>query len=346
MAAPLLYLKLVGIVVCLLVLYVVFVFVANRFHTPPDVAFKKFSGNATGDCDSEISIASWNIGYAGMGEESDFFMDLGEQKRPLSATLVDKNLHGIESELSKLGTDIIFLQEVAQPSLNTYSRNVYAGIRNRLSDYSSAFSPDIHLRFLPSPMNVRVGNAIFTRCKAGQLELRPLAFEPTYIAYTFRKTYRMHIVRINNPQPWVFINIHLSAFDTPANSVREKQLRQVVAFAQEEYAKGARVVVGGDWNLRLLPTKFPHNTAKKFQFWIRDLPDDVTPLGWHWAADPTQPTVRTANKPYVAGENMTLIIDGFLVSPNVEIVDVHAINLNFQYSDHNPIMARFRSTSE
>ena len=29
----------------------------------------------------EVSILSWNVGYAGLGEESDFFMDGGKQPR-------------------------------------------------------------------------------------------------------------------------------------------------------------------------------------------------------------------------------------------------------------------------
>ncbi len=340
------FLKALGCVVLLFLLYVLFVFLVNRFHTPRELSREPYSGEAEGQAGDVVTVVTWNVGYAGMGEESDFFMDLGHQKRPLSGEMVDKNLAGIEGLLGEVGADVIFLQEVARPSLNTYNRDVYQGIRETLNTYVSAYSPDIHPLFMPPPLNVRIGNATFSRLESGPLELRLLELEPTYVAHIFRKAYRMHVTRLDGPQRWVLINVHLSAFDTPENSVREKQLKQVVEFARQEYSAGAHVVAGGDWNLRLAPTRFPHTTEEKYQFWVRDLPKGVTPEGWRWAVDPSEPTVRTANKPYVAGENMTLIVDGFLVSPNVEILDVRTLNLNFQYSDHNPVTACFKAVGQ
>lgn len=43
----------------------------------------------------EVSILSWNVGYAGLGEESDFFMDGGKQTRAPSKAIVEKNMDGI-----------------------------------------------------------------------------------------------------------------------------------------------------------------------------------------------------------------------------------------------------------
>ena len=100
------------------------------------------------------------------------------------------------------------------------------------------------------------------------------------------------------------------------------------------------VVIGGDWNLRLAPTAFPHNTADRFLFWIRDFPAALTPEGWAWAVDPERPTVRTAHQPYRTGENYRLIIDGFLLSPNVALLDAEADDLDFANADHNPVRIR------
>lgn len=93
------------------------------------------------------------------------------------------------------------------------------------------------------------------------------------------------------------------------------------------------MVIGGDWNLRLTPTDFPHTTAEEFQFWIRDFPQDKLPNGWNWAVDPKTPTVRTAQKPYVNGENFTFVIDGFLTSPNVRASDVSTQDFDFRFAD-------------
>ena len=41
-----------------------------------------------------VSILTWNVGYAGLGEESDFFMDGGKQVRAPSKAIVEKNMDG------------------------------------------------------------------------------------------------------------------------------------------------------------------------------------------------------------------------------------------------------------
>lgn len=52
--------------------------------------------------------------------------------------------------------------------------------------------------------------------------------------------------------------------------------------------------------------------------------------------------MRDDVKKYVEGENFVTIIDGFIVSPNVEIVNVQGKDLKFENSDHNPVSAVFK----
>ena len=75
------------------------------------------AAHAPGDT---ISVLSWNTGYAALGEESDFFMDGGEQTRPESENIIRKNLDGIISRISQTGTDFTFLQEVDSGSTRSY----------------------------------------------------------------------------------------------------------------------------------------------------------------------------------------------------------------------------------
>ena len=51
--------------------------------------------------------------------------------------------------------------------------------------------------------------------------------------------------------------------------------------------------------------------------------------------------MRNLDAPYDPQQTFTCTIDGFLVSPNVEIVEVHGHHLGFQWSDHNPVTLRF-----
>ena len=49
---------------------------------------------------------------------------------------------------------------------------------------------------------------------------------------------------------------------------------------------------------------------------------DFMPVGWAWAYDDSAPTNRSNDKPFVIGENTTTCLDYYLVSPNVNILDV------------------------
>ena len=118
----------------------------------------------------------------------------------------------------------------------------------------------------------------------------------------------------------MIFNVHMPAFD--GGSLRRRQLIDVLRLLQAEYEAGNHVVAGGDWNLRLAVTSFPYSTAERHKSWVRDLPPDLTPPGWSWAVDASTPTNRTLEQSYRPGVNYTSVIDGFLVSPNVEILGV------------------------
>ena len=59
----------------------------------------------------EFVIAIWNIGYAGMSAEMDFFMDGGRQTR-ITKEQTQSNMRHIVATLDTLPADFILLQEV------------------------------------------------------------------------------------------------------------------------------------------------------------------------------------------------------------------------------------------
>ena len=67
-----------------------------------------------------LTLLSWNIGYAGLGKEQDFFMDGGTHARPGSTELVNRYLNGIAGSIADSGTDLVLLQEVDTDSARTY----------------------------------------------------------------------------------------------------------------------------------------------------------------------------------------------------------------------------------
>jgi hypothetical protein len=52
-------------------------------------------------------------------------------------------------------------------------------------------------------------------------------------------------------------------------------------------------------------------------------------------------TCRDAGRPY-DGTNDRWVMDGFIYSDNVEVVYCQTLDLDFAYSDHNPVVLTFR----
>ena len=131
----------------------------------------------------------------------------------------------------------------------------------------------------------------------------------------------------------------MSAFDAKAKA-RKTQLCNLVTFMEMEYKKGNYVIMGGDWNFVLNKVNYEHKTNEKHLFWVYDFPDHILPDSIHVVSSDWR-TVRTTNKPYIRGENFTAIVDGYLVSPNVEVISCKTSNLDFDFSDHNPVTLSF-----
>ena len=64
--------------------------------------------------------------------------------------------------------------------------------------------------------------------------------------------------------------------------------------------------------------------------------------GYQIAASLNAATCRGADIPYEAGVNYSTVIDGFLVSDNVTIIDEKTVDTQYAYSDHNPVIMQFR----
>ena len=105
---------------------------------------------------------------------------------------------------------------------------------------------------------------------------------------------------------------------------------------QAEYEKGNYVIAGGDFN-----QEFPNEAS-----YLRNGEEDWMPgifdtsllqKGWQIAVDSSVPTCRLLNKPYDGKSNTLYVIDGFLLSPNIELTSVETLELDFEFSDHNPV---------
>jgi hypothetical protein len=65
-----------------------------------------------------------------------------------------------------------------------------------------------------------------------------------------------------------------------------------------------------------------------------DLPD-----GFSFAVADNVPTCRLLNGPYSGNyeDSQVYVIDGFIVSDNLKVQSVDNIDVDFQYTDHQPV---------
>lgn len=297
-----------------------------------------------------LELLDWNLGYGGLGAASDFVADGGAHMFPPSRAAVESNVDGIIRVLREqaASADVILFEEIAHDGPVNYWVNLKGRIDAEvLGDRNRAFFADFQTRLMPWPLRLTHGQAIYSNFAFESADVIPLPAEDTSI-FGVKRRYASVVARVpiaGQANGWTIVSVHLAAFD-PDAAVRTRQLRELMAWAQGEYARGQHVVLGGDWNFQIAETYFPHRTDERFLFWLFPFPQDALPEGWRIGADASVPSVRTNHQPYVAGDNYVTTIDGFIVSPNVAIESVAGINLDFEYTDHQPVRIRVRAIEE
>ena len=326
-----------------IVAYAGAVFTINRHAAPTAGAIEITGGAGVRAAGERLDMISWNLGYGGLGAESDFVADGGSRILAPDRAAVARNVDGIVRTLSQARADVVMLQEVAVTSPLNYWRALWSEVRQSRPASGTAFLVDVVSRGLPWPVRLEHGLATLSEVRIGTAQSVPLPLENSYWLGMMRKQYALLVTRLpiaGGRREWVLANLHLAAFDE-GGATRRRQLDAVIAFAQQEFARGNPVVIGGDWNMVLGGRERPHKTEARHLDWVRPLPSGAVPAGWQFVLDPERPTVRTLHKPYVAGENFVTTIDGFLVSPNVGVEGVQVIDQGFAFSDHHPVVATF-----
>ena len=284
----------------------------------------------------EIAVLSWNLGFGGLGEGAEYCPDGGHRLIPSARRDVSRYVEGIGGFVQRSGAEVFLFQEAAGPSAVNRRVDLLAELQRRLPGHWNVCSPEVRLR-LP---RVSVGLAVFAPGAPQAAERLELPQEKKNGWQHFHLLVARFPVSGGRGE-LVLADVHLSAFDAGA-SVRGRQLAAVREFLLGEAARGNHVVAGGDWNLLLADTHFPHTTRQRYLGWVHPLPPDFLPPGWRLAADEEVPSVRSLERPYTRGENYTAVIDGFVVSPNVTVLEVRTADLGFRFSDHQPVLARLR----
>lgn len=312
-------------------------------YQPEEIISIPIIGEGTAKLDSSLSLVIWNIGYAGLGEESDFFYDGGTTVRMEEET-VRKNFNGIRDfVVSNDSVDVFMLQEVDYGSKRSYGINEYDLLAEGLNDYSSSTCLNYNVGFVPVPYlnpmgSVEAGLVNFSKYTPSE-SIRyqyPSSYSWPNRIYFLDRCCLLNRYPLPNGKSLVLINTHNSAYDD--GGMKKVEMNYLKELVTKEHEAGNYVIVGGDWNT--CPPFFKVDKFIPAKTQVDELPSRVPDdylTGWGWAYDPAFPTNRSLKTPYDHTASPKQLIDYYLLSPNLEIQECRTMALNFKYSDHEPI---------
>lgn len=289
-----------------------------------------------------FNLLIWNIGYAGLDASMDFFYDGGKQMRPGEEGVI-ANLKGIAEALAPhKERDFVLLQEVDRDSKRSYHHNQVEVIESHLHPSCAWFGQNYKVAFVPIPLKEPMGkvdSGLLTLSRHAASRVVRHAFPGNYgwpvNLFMLDRCFLVSRFPLKGGRELLVINTHNSAYDD--GSLRKQQMKFLKDYLLSEYAKGNYIIVGGDWNQSPfgLPPELP---AHRFDTENLTYVEQGYPAPeWTWAYDPGLPTNRRVTTPYDRATSLTTIIDYYLLSPNLEVLDVSTMDLDFQYSDHQPV---------
>ena len=260
---------------------------------------------------------------------------------------MQKYLRGIyETVINQWQIDFYLFQEVDTLADRSHDINQLEDLTYHLSGHTSCFATNYNVKFVPMPLDnpmgkVLAGLASFSKFKS--TESTRYQFPGNYSwpnrIYFLDRCFLLQRFPTKNGKELVVINTHNSAYDD--GNLKKQQMAFMKNVLLNEYNKGNYVVVGGDWNQ--CPPGFDNMTfapANGDSYDQVSIAPDFLPKDWQWVFDPTVATNRKLATPYKAGESFTTVIDFFLVSPNIRVEEVRGVDLEFAYSDHQPVLMR------
>jgi endonuclease/exonuclease/phosphatase family metal-dependent hydrolase len=278
----------------------------------------------------------------------DFFYDGGTRVRAnkeLSAKYLKKNLAFIKSLKTN---DFWFFQEVDQQSKRSYFVDQQKELAELLDDYNSCFARNYDVNWVPVPLLEPMGKVMagmmtfskFAPIEASRHAYPNIASWPNNL-FLLDRGFILTRFLLPNQKYLVLINTHNSYY-VNNDSLRKIELDLIHKKMMEEFNVGNYVIAGGDWNR--LPAKFKDRfkgNLNKLQQSVPFFADDFVPENWIWVFDDEQYTNRDLISVYDNNSKKS-VIDYFIVSPNVEVVENFVFPLNFENSDHNPVYLKFR----
>lgn len=351
-----LILLVIGVPVGGYILYMVITYHRIADNITLDVSQTAASKENIIQCGEEYTALTYNIGFGAYSDDYSFFMDGGKYSRAFSKEAAVENVTGAAKVSANCNPDLVLFQEVDLDSTRSYHINQYEIIQKYFADFASNFGINFHSSYLMVPLNEphgasTAGLATFSRFSMQSALRRSLPISDGIGKFIdLDRAYVITRLPVENGKELVIFNVHLSAYATD-DTIVEQQIAMLGEDMKQDLAAGNYILCGGDYNQDLLgnsPTVF--QTAQTDANWAKPFPTHLLPEGMALTYDllskeehdNRKPSCRNADKPYVEGESFVTMVDGFLISDNLELLEVDTIDTGFAYSDHNPVVMKFK----
>lgn len=344
------FLKIIG---CLLLLIVILVagmigFLSATEFKPDDRMTLETQGEATAKMSvgEPFRIVTWNIGYGALGDNADFFMDGGSSVYTADTERVNSNMESVIRELGVIDPDIMFLQEVDQDSDRSHHINELEILREIFTDYTSSFANNFKVAYLPYPIppmgKVDSGIATFSEYPvsgAERIQL-PIPFKwPIRMANLKRCLLETRVKVEGTDKELVLMNLHLEAYDNGEGKIA--QTNMLADLLEAETEKGNYVIAGGDFNQIFSTEDGMRFLGQPGKWQAGKIYVDQFEGIWQFMMDADVPSCRSLDQPYLGADHEKFqyyLIDGFIVSDNIRVDFLETQDLEFEVSDHNPIV--------
>ena len=307
------------------------------------------------------SAATYNVGFGAYNQKFSFFMDTGKMKdgtktqgkygKAENEAAVLQNTNGEINTMKKINADFMLFQEIDVGSSRSYHVNQVKKMSQNFANYEEIFANNFHSPYLLYPLNdphgaVQSGLLSLSKYPVEQATRRKYPVSTSFITkFTdLDRCFTVMKIPVTNGHKLILINSHMSAYDK-GGKMRVKQLKLLNSVMESEYKKGNYVIVGGDFNHTFGRKMLTHfKSQQETPDWVsvlssKDLAPDIRMV--HAKNENTVPTCRGTDMPYQKGKTYTTVIDGFLVSKNVQATSEN-INTEFAYADHNPVKLSFK----
>ena len=261
-----------------------------------------------------LHVLTWNCGWGGLGENADYYTEGGKGVYASGKKEVTDNLTGITELSAMADPDVIFFQEVDRESMRSHSIDEPIVICNvLLEEYEEEYTTAFAYNYEKWPARLVSRKYCLLR------ERIPIK---------------------DSDRSLVLFNLQL-AHGSASGEEEDAQFRALMDLMNEEAEKGNYVIAGGDFGRTFSNTDISAYSKEDAGAQRGIIDTEKTGGDWQYLMESSYPTCRSLSKPCKGAEDGSLsfyVVDGFIVSANIEVKFCETQNMNFALSGHNPVL--------